>query len=315
MKKQIIKMSALVTGLGIAASAMVTGGIARAQNAPTTAPSSEAGSASAQSIAALGGVIIEYLQKTFVTSTDDYKTALSNTAKFNAIQAALPAAVKPQATRDNDAFIQKTALYVPNALTVQQKYAQLVPTTQDQVQQKAAYFNGSSLLNATTLSSQEVAAATSYINFVAGAGIPIQTPSGSWLTNGSSSTTSYLNSLGTYTAELSNGTNVLFNLLQERVGQKGLNGQSAIEYDAAAANRRMSPTWTGSVANMSPADMQREQLIIDAEMRYELYQNRMQLEQLNATMATLQLQLLQVMTKPAVIAAAASAVKQGTSTS
>lgn len=316
MKKRAFKLSALTLGIGIATSAMVSAGVARAQDAPSSAPSSDAGSASAQSMAALGGAIIKYLQTYFVEADQNYTDYLSKViTPINSTQATLPSVIKPQATNDNAQFLQKTALYVPNALQVQQLYAKLVPTTQSQVSQNIQYFNSSTLLNAATLDSNQMKAATSYISFAAGAGIPVQTPSGSWLTNGSSSTTSYLNSLGTYNAELSTGTNVLFNLLEERRAQQALGGKSAIEYDAAAANRRMSAKWIAGLSSMSPADLQREQTIIAAETRYELYENRMQLEQLNASMANLQLQLLQVITKPAVMAAAAAAVKAGTSTS
>jgi len=314
MKKNMVKFGAIVTGVGIAVAAMVSAEVANAQEKPASSPTGV--DVTAQSIAALGASVIGYLQKYFVQPSDAYTQYLKNTVlPIVSTQPTIAPIVLGNATNDSQQFLATQTLYVPNALKAQQVYAQQVPKSQNEANQKAAYFNSASLLNATTLSGSQLDAATNYVNFLAGAGIPVQTPTGNWLTNNTSSTTAYLNSLGTYSAELSTGLNVFFNMLEERRPQSSLQNKSALQFDSDAANGRMNADWVQNTTTMSPADLQRESVIIQAETRYELYETRMQLEQLNATMANLQLQLLQVITKPAVIAAAASAVKSGTSTS
>jgi hypothetical protein len=84
---------------------------------------------------------------------------------------------------------------------------------------------------------------------------------------------------------------------------------SVLEYDAKNATRRMQSKWYQYITSdkFTAADADREALVILAEQRYEMFAIRMQLEQLNATLATFQLQMQQGVNKPRLMLSKAAA--------
>src|SRR5690606_20968040 len=60
--------------------------------------------------------------------------------------------------------------------------------------------------------------------------------------------------------------------------------------DYLAKKRIMNPNWYASIEAASPTTVLREMLYVMAEMRFELYQQRMQNELVLATLSALQLQ-------------------------
>jgi len=68
---------------------------------------------------------------------------------------------------------------------------------------------------------------------------------------------------------------------------------SEIEIDQHSATRRLSdPSWRAGVQSATPMVLMREQLYLMAEIRYEMYKNRLELERLLATISAIQLQSL-----------------------
>ncbi|MAZ39205.1 MAG: hypothetical protein CMF49_03720 [Legionellales bacterium] len=315
MRKKIIKWGVTAASISIIAAALISANIAQAEDSPNLPNSISATNSAENGINALGKLVLAQILRLFTFPDSNYNDYLNKTTvPVNAQQIALGQQIKPLAKNDTLSFLANNSLYVDNALDTQQQYAKVIPTTQQTAQQNAIFFNSGTLLNNMILKPGQAKAAQVYINFLADAGNPVPTPQGSWVNNGTSATTKYLNDLGTYNAQLSTGLNTLYLLFEERKPQTALGGKSALSYDAAAAERRMTPDWYTKITGkqFTPADVSRESLVIQAEQRYELFEIRMQLEQLNTTMTTLQLQLLQSMSKPALIAAEVNA-KNGAS--
>ena len=317
MRKKIIKWGAALSSTGIIAAALISANIAQAQDNPTAIESVATANAMGQGLGVLGKAMMAQFLSLFAFPDSNYNDYLNKTTvPVNAQQIVLGAKVKPHASLDTLQYLANNSLYVDNALDTQQEYAKVIPTSQQAAQQSAPLFNSGTLLNNMTLNTQQQNAAQTYINFLADAGNPVPTPQGSWVTNGTSATTKYLNALGTYNTQLSAGLNTMYLLLEERKPQAALGNISPLAYDAAEAERRMQPDWYAKITGkqFTPADVARENLVIQAEQSYDIFQVRMQLEQLNTTMTTLQFQLLQAMNKPALIAAEVRA-KQGASAS
>lgn len=318
MRQKLMKWGATAAGVSVIAAAVISANVANAQDSTTSTASSAAasGNTMASSLGAFGQSLLEKILSLFAYPNSQYLTYLGNSSKINQQQTDANLISKQNSTNDTLQYLQQYGLYIDNVLDTKQNYAKQVPINQQTAQQNAALFNSGSLLNNYTLTTQQKPSALNYIAFLADTGNPIPSPKGNWVTNGTSATTSYLNSLGSYNAQLSTGLNTMFQLYEERLPQKALNGQSALAYDAAAANRRMQASWFSQISSpdFTPADVARENLVIQAEQRYELFQIRMQLESINTLIAAMQLQSLQFIGKPSVLASEMQARQSGTST-
>lgn len=117
---------------------------------------------------------------------------------------------------------------------------------------------------------------------------------------------SYLNNVGTYFAGQSVGLSVLYFLANERMPLKGYKPQGADQAQTASAlsvekkndTWRMNSDWSQKVATMTPVDLMREQVMMQAQMLNEMYMMKQQIEMLNVTMATMQLEAQQTVAKP-----------------
>ncbi len=163
-----------------------------------------------------------------------------------------------------------------------------------------------SLLANTTLSDEQKESAQQYVTLLAGGDAPIEPIPRKLLAKKTGPMKAYLAAIASYAAVQSVGMNTFLNLIAERTQQKDLglyagvktmNGQpvlnaSPLQVDTYNARRRITqPSWYNHVETASSSELQRENIYLLAEMRYEMYQNRMQLERLNATLALIQLQL------------------------
>jgi len=313
MQKRVIKWSVGAVGAGIIASALITANLANAQNKSDVAGSIMALNPQAEAIAQN---IFKQILKIFAYPSSYFNQYITKTTMpVNSQMELLNGKTKKQASYDTLSYLSKNSLYVDNSLDTQQNFAKQVPIGQHNAKKQASLFNSGTLLNNLTLNQQQQSDATNYILYLADAGNPIASPpeKANWVTNGSSAATQYLNQFGTYNAQLSAGLGIMFNLLEERKPQSELNGLSPLAHDAAAANRRMLPQWYQKITSdkFTAADIQREQLAILAEQRYESYQIRMQLENIASLLATMQMQQVQYIGKPIVTATEVRARQAG----
>lgn len=115
---------------------------------------------------------------------------------------------------------------------------------------------------------------------------------------------SYLNNVGTYFAGQSVGLSVLYFLANERMPLKGFQGQgqtqsaSALSVEKQNDTWRMNSNWSKKVATMTPVDLMREQVMMQAQMLNEMYLMKQQIEMLNETVATMQIESQQTVAKP-----------------
>ncbi len=183
-----------------------------------------------------------------------------------------------------------------------------VPTTlesSDAIKSRVPLFNIGSLLtqNSINVKSKEYVNAQILLSFVSGLNDPVSGLPKGVVSRGLGPVSDFQQQFGTYVAQQSVGLNVLYGLLNERVVKAGLGSQlggpkkdmSPLELDEYMATRRLNVNdpkgWLGQLANATPAQMSKEQLMIMAEMRYEQYMTRRAIEQMNMLMAVQQLQM------------------------
>lgn len=139
----------------------------------------------------------------------------------------------------------------------------------------------------------------------------------------------YLAGLAAFTAQQSTGVSVLNNLLKERTVQKGnqfsdalgnpvgasinasnTQDMSPLQVDEYMATRRIgNQNWYNAIQAANPAQLSQESLVLLAQLNYQMFQQRMQLEQLNATLASLQLTLTNTLSRDALDKAKQDAIK------
>lgn len=114
----------------------------------------------------------------------------------------------------------------------------------------------------------------------------------------------YLLDMRRYIATRSIGINNFYHLYAKRQPRKDLAAKAGLPTDTPgypnasplqvedylAKKRIMNPNWYASIEAASPTTVLREMLYVMAEMRFELYQQRMQNELVLATLSALQLQ-------------------------
>ena len=184
-------------------------------------------------------------------------------------------------------------------------YASMVPVSRDETgAAQSEYLSSGSLLSTLQFdpSKEQAKKALTFIQFVANMGNRIVPLTSSTLKNADPSAVyAYLNSLASFNAGQSVPLNTLLNLYNERLPLPQLNGKSALATDQQAVLTRLQPQWTASVNKMTLVDVMRESLYTQAQTNYQLFQMRMQLEQLNMTMAMMALQQQQTLGKSLVM--------------
>lgn len=167
-----------------------------------------------------------------------------------------------------------------------------------------------SLIGPLSYTKNSGAKASQFIKFLSYGGNPYQNLSAQILSSNSLSVKQYLAMLGTYATYQSIGLSNLDQLYAERTPVKGLGtlaglsqaNASPLEVDAYMAERRaMNSQWYSEMENAPPATIQREQLYIMAENRYELYKIRMTLQRLLATESAQEIMQTQTLVRPQLI--------------
>jgi hypothetical protein len=169
---------------------------------------------------------------------------------------------------------------------------------------QAAHFNIGSLLSTSTIAPNTAADKNAQIllQFVSGLNGSVTGLPAKIINNGLGPVDQFQTQFGTYLAQNSVGLNALYNLLNERIVKKGLGAQlggsqadmSPLGLDEYMATRRLDVNdpngWMTQLSTITPAQMSKEQLMLLAEMRYEMYLTRQSLEQITTLLAVQQLQ-------------------------
>lgn len=244
-----------------------------------------------------------------------YSNSLKTQMKLNQTSVLASPEVRTKSNAAVDSLLASSVLYAPSATAAAKYYAGLMPDSEKGAQQKANFFNASNYLNTYVLntSSQNT---KDFINTIGGAGSPIQAlPATAYNSlSRNPSAVSFLAGMASFSARESVGISALNQLIYERTQIKGydINGKpaSALAYDQEIASQRMNAKFTTFLTdpNTTPAELQRENLLIAAEALHEQFEIRMQLEQLNATLATLLLSYEEGTNKPLLLGARNEAI-------
>lgn len=180
-------------------------------------------------------------------------------------------------------------------------------------------FTMNTLLGNSVLTTDQVTAAQSYIQFLAGTGNPVQTLPANTAAAATGPVKAFLSTLGSYVATQSAGMSVLYKALAVRSVEPGLgptanlpDNISPLKLQETMVTTPLSQTWYDSMNKANPADIQKQTLFLLANMQNLMYQNGLQLEQLNVTLATLQLQMLEGLTRQNLQTARAAAMNTPT---
>ncbi len=209
------------------------------------------------------------------------------------------------------------------AAKLSQQLASVDKSSNKSKQAAAEAFSITSLLGQAgiTKDSQTYKNAQNFIAFVSGQTNPINPlPKNiQAMSNPTTEVLAYRNALAAYATSLSVGLNVFNTMLENRVIPSGksklpdttfsdplkgganstlsLNASknmSQLQLDQYMANRRVGNSqWYKDVDKATPVQLMRENVIILAEIRYEMFQQRLALGQMNATLAASQLGLQQ----------------------
>ncbi len=298
-----IALLSIVTGA-------ITVGTTNTAIAATNSSVNSASDAISDAISTGIGNISALLEKLFEKFGDNYQNTVSNTNTQNAMQASMATdrTVEGQAAAYTLNFTFNS-LTAPSAKSKGPErispgaFAALIPTSaesSDAMKNMLSLSSGALLAKTVYGTKDEAAAANAFVQVVGDGGDRVTALAPSVIDKAKSTPegVSYLNTMATYNAATSVALNALFTLLAERMPLESLNNKdSALSYDQKGALRRMQPNWTTLVPELTTVDVLRESLYAQAEMRYEMYEIRMQLEQLNATMAALLLSQQQTMGK------------------
>lgn len=181
-----------------------------------------------------------------------------------------------------------------------------------------ANYNMASLLGPVAYTNDQKDAAKKYVQYASLLAVPLEMPTVKDLEAAKDNGIRYLIFLRTYIAAQAAGLNNLYQMYIARTPVTGLGKAAGMENDDAsplqveeyAATRRLNPniktpvkgfddlgretatpmTWRQSIEEASPAQVQREMVYLLAEMRYELYQQRLATERLTAIMSMMQIE-------------------------
>ncbi len=182
-----------------------------------------------------------------------------------------------------------------------------VPTTTmklAEIKSRVGQFNIGALLKTTSIQPQSVDErnALTLLQFVSGLNNSITALPKMVSVSGMGPIAAFQKQFGTYVAQQSVGLNVLYGLLSERLVKPGLGQQlggpqkdmSPLGLDQYMATRRLNVNdpngWLAQLSNATPAQIAKENLMLLAEMRYEMYLMRRTQEETNMLLATQQLQ-------------------------
>ena len=185
--------------------------------------------------------------------------------------------------------------------------SELVPKSTDSdktIAQKLAQFNIGKILSTNTITPKSIDNKNALIlmQFVSGLADSVGPVSVQELKNNTGPIDVFQQKYGVYVAQQSVGVNTLFSLLDERLVQKGLGSQlggpqadmSPLALDQYMATRRLNVNdpngWLAQISNATPAQVNKEQLMLMAEMRYEMYLERRALESVQTLLAVQELQ-------------------------
>ncbi len=185
--------------------------------------------------------------------------------------------------------------------------AKLVPdsTTPDQiVTQKLSQFNIGKLLSTNTIApkSEDDKNAQILMQFISGLATSVSPLTTQQINNNTGPINLFQPLYGVYVAQQSLGLNILYSLISERLVQKGLGTQlggpqadmSPLAIDQYMATRRLNVNdpngWLAQLSTAKPAVVMKEELMMLAEIRYELYETRRVLVNIEQLMAVQELQ-------------------------
>ncbi len=293
-KKRIAGIAAGIGLVGVVTTASMTG--INTANADT--PQGTLGSCCSTLTTAINNISTQIQQ--FFTTKLNYADVMQADSTRGIVSAKVPQLVLNSSNQAATAAMNMTAT---KAGKIQNELAAQVTSLQQGNGGSADTYSIATLLQTPNITSGSTQwkQAQALIQLLGGNGVPEYQLDAATLKTNTNAVKAYQAAFGSYVAYQSVGMNALYGLLQERQATSGItlpgnaSPASPLELDAYTANRRLSNTWLTNIVNTAtPADAQKEMLILLAEMRYEMFANRMQLEQLNATMATLNLQMLQV---------------------
>jgi hypothetical protein len=195
----------------------------------------------------------------------------------------------------------------------------------------APNFSMSTLVNQNGITTGNIieAEAMNFILFLSGQPIidPPLTPD--QLDGSSTLIKNYVAGLAAFASQQSTGVSVLNNLLKERTIQQGnhfndalgnpvgasinvsnTQDMSPLQVDEYMATRRIgNQNWYNAIQAANPAQLSQESLVLLAQINYQMLQQRMQLEQLNATLASIQLTLTNTLSRDELAKAKQNALK------
>ncbi|MCD6046225.1 MAG: icmX [Gammaproteobacteria bacterium] len=209
-------------------------------------------------------------------------------------------------TSQNNIQVQASQTADINTLNTQDT-SDLVPKSTDTdktVAQKLAQFNIGKLLSTNTIAPKSIDNKNALIlmQFVSGLADSVGPLSPDQVKRNNGPINTFQQQYGVYVAQQSVGVNTLFSLLDERLVQKGLGTQlggpqadmSPLALDQFMATRRLNVNdangWLAQLSNATPAQVAKEQLMLMAEMRYEMYLTRRSLENIQTLIAVQELQ-------------------------
>ncbi len=180
-------------------------------------------------------------------------------------------------------------------------------TASDITQQQTAPFNLDTLLLPSSYNQNETDDTNQFINYVTFQSMPFPNLAPKELESTTAVMQSYKAFLGTYAALQSIGTSNLEALSAERQPVSGLGtlagmntaDASPLQVDEYNAERRtLNPQWYDQMETANPVTLSRETLYVLAEVRAELYTQRIIQERMLATMSAMQLMQTQKDIRP-----------------
>ena len=247
------------------------------------------------------------------TITDLFSATTDFTNKF--LKGLITTANTSTAYIDNDAMNQSTASATNADLTtlmsntpkdqlaLTKKFAAQLPVLDSNF--NVGNFSASTLMNNPGLTSDQSATAKQMIQNVANLGNPVKNIDKSLAQQTSLvPVQEFLGSMTAYSAAQSNGLNALYRVLQERTIKSGLGSTAGLsqeispwQLDEYNVYQAMNIGKSGALDNATITDLARASYYALAGIQYEMFKNRQELQQLNVTMAIIQLQMLNSVNK------------------
>ena len=247
--------------------------------------------------------ITDLINKLFVTATDMTTTITSVISNTSASMAYIDnddmnTSVSTNTNNDINTLMNNDA---QAQLEIAKQFAQQLPSS-GTGSFNVNNFSISSLMNEPGIESSKQPDVLNMIKTLANYGSPVKNLDANYAKQTSNtSVIEFQSSLGAYNAAQSNALNALYRIAQERTIVSGLsssagvpNGQeiSPWQLDEYNVYQALNAAKNGSLADANVVELLRASYLDQAGMQYELFKNRQELQQLNATMAVIQLQLL-----------------------